>query len=193
MLFILETVSAALFALQPSTDVHIVCSGCLTRGTLIAPGTVLTVAHGKPDHHKVMVVAHWFPVGFKEYRVKRVKVDPRYVMDDFEHDLAVLTLEKDTGRTVFPALHNGDLLPLRTPVVFGKNKVVLGSYPGNINLYAGFPHFATPGDSGVPVYSFKDPNKIVGVVAGYKHEGKSNVPLDAFAPVSKYNERWIKP
>jgi len=163
-----------------------------TCGVLIAPRTVLTVAHGvygSKNAEKVVVC---------DIPAKAVTIHPKYKPGDFENDLAIVLLSNDIPNTAsngtFPALHEGSLLPIGTPLRIryraGERRATLTSIRTNLDLYGGFPSTCTHGDSGAPVYS-QDKKKIVALVAGYLEWSRANVATDVLVPISGRDKAWI--
>jgi hypothetical protein len=161
-------------------------------GVLIAPRAVLTVAHGvygSKDARNVLVCG---------ISAKALAIHPQYKPGEFDNDLAIVVLAADIPGTAssgtFPALHEGTLLRIGTPLRIeyrsGPRQVTLTSIRTNLNLYGGFPALCEHGDSGTPVYS-RDKKKIVGLVAGTLGWSRTNVATDILVPIGGHNKSWI--
>jgi hypothetical protein len=177
-----------------------------STGVLIADKAVLTAAHSVSGFHSWEVVAPYAKSGRASAKAKAPAIHPDYKPDAIEHDLAVLVLDDpiDIGRD-FPTLHHGELYPLNTKlVVVGrvengtlsrtqlfKTAVSVAQFPGNINLYGGFPHVVEEGDSGGPVYAADKDHEIAALVSGNLGFTRSNVRIDVFIPISRKNRGWI--
>jgi len=151
--------SAAIFSLAlvfttvaPPTapsDVIIICDGKQSHGVLIAPNAILTVAHGLTSGKPCKVIVVW-PEDRQVVSVTTMKIHPDYRPinneHDYEHDLAVLTLDRPIHQNAFPVLDNGQLYGLNTHLRVGTKQAALVSYRNDINLYGGFPSLVHPGD-----------------------------------------------
>jgi hypothetical protein len=175
-------------------EVVVICDGKLSHGVLIAPHAVLTVAHGltKGKPCKVIIIV---PEDRQMVVVKTMKIhaDYRPINDehDYEHDIAVLILDRPIQQNAFPVLDNGKLYGLKTHLGLGSKQVTLVSYRNNINIYGGFPSLSHRGDSGSPVYLGRE-QRIVGLVVGHQPAGRFDVAIDLFLPISQHNYNWIK-
>jgi S1-C subfamily serine protease len=182
-----------------------VAQGC---GVLIGPKAVLTVAHGVAGFESWTVTAPYAPGGPQRRTARTVHVHPNHKPDDPETDLAVVRLEEtlDVGRA-YPRLYDGELLPLETKLVclgrVANGRVsadrlyqapsTLANFPGNVNLYGGFPAQTEPGDSGGPVFrDGRGERVLVALVLGRLGASRANVATDAFLPLSRRNAAWVR-
>jgi hypothetical protein len=179
--------------------------GC---GVLVGPKAVLTVAHNVAGFASWAVTAPYAPGGPQRRTARTVQVYPGYKPDDLETDLAVVRLDEplDPGRA-FPRLYDGELLPLETKLVclgrvangrlsadrLYQAPATLANFPGNVNLYGGFPAQTEPGDSGGPVYRAGGGERVlVALVLGRLSESRANVATDAFLPLSRRSAAWVR-
>jgi len=179
----------------------------LCSGALIAPNVVLTTAVCGKWFDAWEVQAPYAKGGAARAKVKAAKVNPDYKPAYRENAFALLILEKDIdiGRK-FPALHDGDLLPLGTKLTLvgrvdnGKVSrenlyvsavVTLVSDELDTKVYGGTPHVVEKGDLGGPVYSTKRDGKIVAVISGDLDTDGEPVPTDLFSPITRKNLLWF--
>ncbi|MBV9123233.1 MAG: trypsin-like serine protease [Planctomycetes bacterium] len=188
-----------------SFGLHQTSLGC---GVLIAPRVVLTAGHCVRGFDSWEVTA---PYAQGQRRTTRTaSLHPRYPQDRLENDLAVLILDKgiDIGRP-FPSLHGGDLYPIEqtkllvvgrvengmpSPTRLFQTEVTLVQFPGDLNLYGGFPGVSEKGDSGGPVFLVGKEREVVAVVSGgvgFRAGSGGNVPTDRYMPISWKNRNWI--
>jgi hypothetical protein len=182
-----------------------VSHGC---GVLIGPKAVLTVAHAVAGFESWAVTAPYAPGGPQRRTARTVHIYPNHKPDDLETDLAVVRLDEplDPGRA-YPRLSDGELLPLETQLVclgrvangrlsadrLFQAPSTLANFPGNVNLYGGFPAQTEPGDSGGPVYrDGRGERLLVALVLGRLSESRANVATDAFLPISRRNAAWAR-
>lgn len=186
-------------------DSRRVAHGC---GVLVGPKAVLTVAHLVTGFDAWTVTAPYAAGGPRKQSAHTVHTYPGYRPDDLERDLAVLRLDEPlTVGGELPRLHNGDLLPLETKLVclgrvangrlsgdkMYQAPATLASFPGNINLYGGFPAQTESGDSGGPVYRVtRGGREIVGLILGRLGESRANVAIDTLLPVSRKTVAWVR-
>lgn len=181
---------------------------CSHTGVLIAPTVVLTAAHCVQGFETFEVIAPYAKGrGPQRSAAKAAHVHPGFRPGLVEDDLAILMLKEplDVGHAL-PPVHTGNLYPLETKLmVVGRVKngmispaqafespATLVSFPGNTNLYGGHPQTVEKGDSGGPVFLTGKEKKLVGIVSGILEFQRSNVPTDAYVPLSKHNRDWIQ-
>jgi hypothetical protein len=177
-----------------------------SSGALIAPNAVLTAAHGLDRFDTWEVTAPYAKNGPARSRSKTARVHPEFKPGTSEYDLALLVLTDpiDLGGK-YPTLHDGDLYPLDTRLlVVGrvqngsvsntqlfKAPVTLVKFPGNTNLYGGWPHVVEQGDSGGPLFVHGKEQEIAALVSGHLGPSRGHVQTDCFIPVSRRNKAWI--
>ena len=182
--------------------------GSRSSGCLLGPKLVLTAGHCIDDADTFRVTAPYAKGGPVSVKVKSATAHPKYKRGEFDHDVAVIVLEEAIEiEKDFPVLWEGEQFRIGTKfVVVGRvddDKVSedrlfrasteVVQYPGNLNLYGGFPRTTQHGDSGGPVFVDAKSKKpiVVGIVTGMLGFSRRNVETDAYLPISAKVREWV--